>query len=382
MHIADLSLQTLPGFLAVISILIGFVCGILGCFLIVTPSERRTANLFFAAFLILTAIDVSGWLFPGSSASDAWVPVLRLDLAYLQMPAFAAFILATCFEDFALRRRDVLHCLPFLIALYLGLPGHQLGGFDWHGPHLGDAEQIATITGLHLQYYLYIGWVSVALVRFRRAYVQQYAGADPVVLRWLVQLIGVSLFVHTLVVVRTVAAFGGAGGVASVLEAVGAVIALGILSWITLNALRHPEVFRTVDPSLAVGPAQSNREIGPNADSPEARHLLDHMEAATPYLDAELTLASLARQLGMAPRDLSELINQTLGVHFFDFINRYRIEWAKQRLLDDPRVTILEILYAAGFNSKSSFNAAFRRCEGMSPTQFRSARAERAAPAA
>ena len=382
MQIAEMSLESLPGLLAVISILIGFVCGILGFFLIATPSDRRAANLFFAAFLILTAIDVSGWLFIGASPADSWPAAFRVVLAYLQMPAFAAFVLATCFQDFALRRRDLLHGLPLLAALYLSLSGNQLGGFSWGGAYLGDTELIAVIIGLHVQYYLYIGWVILALVRFKRAYLQQYAGDGPVVLRWLVQLIATSVFVHTLVVVRTVVAFGGAGGAAQVLEAVGAVIALGILSWITFNALRHPELFRTVNRALAVAPARASRAVDAGTDSDEARRLLAWMDSETPYLDAELTLAALAGQLGMVPRDLSILINQAMGVHFFDFINRYRIEWAKRRLLDNPRMTILEILYEAGFNSKSSFNAAFRRSEQMSPTQFRKLHADGAEPAA
>jgi AraC-like DNA-binding protein len=72
-------------------------------------------------------------------------------------------------------------------------------------------------------------------------------------------------------------------------------------------------------------------------------------------------------------KDLSILINHKMGQHFFDFINRYRIE-AATKLLENqvkPKLTVLEILYQVGFNSKSSFNTAFKNHTGLTPTQYR-----------
>jgi AraC-like DNA-binding protein len=75
----------------------------------------------------------------------------------------------------------------------------------------------------------------------------------------------------------------------------------------------------------------------------------------------------------MNSRDLSVLINQNLHQHFFDFINEYRINAAKEILRNPSKkeFTILEILYEAGFNSKYSFNTAFKKHTGLTPTQFR-----------
>ncbi|MEO0902667.1 MAG: helix-turn-helix domain-containing protein, partial [Bacteroidota bacterium] len=73
-------------------------------------------------------------------------------------------------------------------------------------------------------------------------------------------------------------------------------------------------------------------------------------------------------------RELSILINHKMGQHFFDFVNSYRIQSAVD-ILKDPtkkKVTILEILYEVGFNSKSSFNTAFKKHTGHTPTTYRS----------
>ena len=62
-----------------------------------------------------------------------------------------------------------------------------------------------------------------------------------------------------------------------------------------------------------------------------------------------------------------------MGLHFFDFMNQYRINYAKDLLIDQNRqdLTVLEILYDAGFNSKSSFNTEFKKRSGVTPTEYR-----------
>ncbi|WP_434668377.1 helix-turn-helix domain-containing protein [Aeromonas sp. NJAU223] len=63
-------------------------------------------------------------------------------------------------------------------------------------------------------------------------------------------------------------------------------------------------------------------------------------------------------------------MNACSGGHFYDWINRYRVEEAK-RLLQGSEETVASICYQAGFNSKSTFNTAFRRHTGLTPSAFR-----------
>jgi AraC-like DNA-binding protein len=78
--------------------------------------------------------------------------------------------------------------------------------------------------------------------------------------------------------------------------------------------------------------------------------------------------------MAFTPRELSELINIEFGVHFFDFVNGYRVDTAKVMLTDQPERTVLDVLYAVGFNSKSSFNTAFKKRTHMTPSAFRKSR--------
>jgi AraC-like DNA-binding protein len=96
------------------------------------------------------------------------------------------------------------------------------------------------------------------------------------------------------------------------------------------------------------------------------------MEQQKPYLQPDLTLTSLAAQTAIKPHLLSRLINEQRGQHFSDFINSCRIDEFKQRIRDGQHetYTLLSIAFAVGFNSKSTFNAVFRKQEGISPSEY------------
>ena len=97
------------------------------------------------------------------------------------------------------------------------------------------------------------------------------------------------------------------------------------------------------------------------------------MEAERAFLDPEMTLGRLAATTGIPAKQLSQLVNERYGLNFNDFINRRRIEEAKRLLLDPASrgYKLLRIAFESGFNSKSVFNAAFRKHAGASPSEFR-----------
>ena len=76
---------------------------------------------------------------------------------------------------------------------------------------------------------------------------------------------------------------------------------------------------------------------------------------------------------------LSQIINERLNKNFFELVNAHRIKEAKKRLLDPDAepLTILAIAFEVGFNSKSAFNAAFKKYTRMTPTQFREAQGKK-----
>ncbi|MEM9143868.1 MAG: helix-turn-helix domain-containing protein, partial [Bacteroidota bacterium] len=102
--------------------------------------------------------------------------------------------------------------------------------------------------------------------------------------------------------------------------------------------------------------------------------LEDYMHTHESFRNPDLTIATLAEEIDIPKRKLSELINDHYDQNFVDFINTYRINTAKERFMDSKNhnQTILEVLYEVGFNSKSSFNTAFKKKTGSTPSEFKS----------
>ncbi|MHA7832648.1 MAG: AraC family transcriptional regulator [Flagellimonas sp.] len=101
--------------------------------------------------------------------------------------------------------------------------------------------------------------------------------------------------------------------------------------------------------------------------------LIVHMDKEEPYLDPEITLRSLASELQLPPHQLSQVINQNSDYNFSNLINHYRVEKFKL-LVQDPRFknhTLLSIALESGFNNKNSFNQAFKKETGHTPSQYR-----------
>lgn len=88
------------------------------------------------------------------------------------------------------------------------------------------------------------------------------------------------------------------------------------------------------------------------------------------YRDSNLTLARIARRLGLPARDISRAVNHCRGENFSRFINGYRIRRA-QELLKNTVASVTDIMLESGFSTKSNFNSEFGRIVGMTPTAFR-----------
>jgi AraC-like DNA-binding protein len=95
------------------------------------------------------------------------------------------------------------------------------------------------------------------------------------------------------------------------------------------------------------------------------------------YEDPELSLTQMAKQLKTNPSILSKTINQGFQLNFNDFINNYRIEAVKGKLKagEQKTQTLLGIAYDCGFNSKATFNRAFKKVTGTSPKEWLEVRA-------
>lgn len=100
--------------------------------------------------------------------------------------------------------------------------------------------------------------------------------------------------------------------------------------------------------------------------------LLALMDQAKPYLEPELTIYTLAEQLDSSRHHLSQVINERLGMSFFDFVNGYRVRAVQAKLADpgERHKSIIGIANDCGFNSKATFNSSFKKLTGTTPSAY------------
>ncbi len=314
-----------------------------------------------AGFLVLTAVDISGWFMQDWWEALPFSGPLRIVLAAMHMPLFFGFIWFTCFTDLKLRRAHSWHLAPavMIAAALLIWPGYN---HWWLLPFL------------QLQYYAYIAVACWTLLRLSNILRRRFSRMQSLTLRWLTSMVGVSVIAHTLFVFRVLAA-GWLGESTSMgLQLIAALLVLTITLWIAFRALLSPELFRGVDRVLKNASAEFRHAArDESAADDRTANLREFIEERQPFLDPDLSLSRFSRQIGIPQKELSKLINQRIGVHFFDFINGYRVDYAGALLIAERDMTVTEVLYASGFNSKSSFNTAFKKHQGQTPSAWRMA---------
>ncbi|WP_238707420.1 helix-turn-helix domain-containing protein [Chryseobacterium viscerum] len=212
----------------------------------------------------------------------------------------------------------------------------------------------------------------------KTVYLENYTNPDISILNALYKITILYYVLHFIVLIRWLVTFiFGLGELRQWIVTLDGFAFFFCTCWYLFVALNNPEFFRGVNsqlkPIVDLIPKQKSSPIIDDEKNKQILALKEFMSKNEPYLDSSLTIQDLAEQLNMPVKDLSALINLYMNKHFFDFINEYRIEKAKE-ILKNPlqkELTILEILYQVGFNSKSSFSTSFKKHTGTTPTDFR-----------
>jgi AraC-like DNA-binding protein len=102
------------------------------------------------------------------------------------------------------------------------------------------------------------------------------------------------------------------------------------------------------------------------------------MESNKPYLEPDLSIYKVAASLDVPRHHVSQVINEQAKKSFYDFVNSYRVEEVKKMLISPAmnNRNILGIALDCGFNSKATFNAAFKKYTGMTPSAYQKTSSE------
>jgi len=367
-----------------ISLIIVFVSWLLIAFLLTAKSKNRTSNTLLVLFLLVNAQDSSGMFasylvypkFPG------WGMIIN-STVFFKMPLLFLYIQSVVYSDFKIKKIHLLHLIPWVLNLLVLTPRYFAVDFDTKWAFLSAIDGRETIEIrtsyilVHIQIVVYFIMSFILIKKYKNLLLENYSNASLFNHKWLFQLVllfSIEAFIATF---KNVFLFMHLETFLFYTQLTTGFIALGFMCWIVLKAMHSPEIFRGINSNLQLVKSifqedQHMREKD-SIESPEIVALKNYMLEEKPYLNASLTIYDLSKEINMNVRDLSLLINHDLNQHFFDFVNEYRIEKAMKVLQDPDKsdLTILEILYDVGFNSKSSFNTAFKKHTQVTPTVYR-----------
>jgi AraC-like DNA-binding protein len=164
--------------------------------------------------------------------------------------------------------------------------------------------------------------------------------------------------------------FGGFLGREPAVFITGGIINVGVHISLYIGIRAYPQFFFELKREIKKKRYEKSMLRGLDTDIIQDR-LAEFMIDEELFRDSDISLSAVAERLSITPHQLSQMLNERMNTGFWDFVNRYRIEEAKELLRDNPEANIISVCFQVGFNSKSSFNSAFKKMTGMTPREFK-----------
>ena len=280
-----------------------------------------------------------------------------------------------------LTRRDLLHVVPAAVALAFFVVMYG----DQHGLGAEMRSAVGALFGISLSidrviravYWLFfIQWtvygaaVLASMSRGAQARRGFFSGIDEAAerrMRYVLMFVLVPWL--SLVIQYVVSAFG----YPKALEPGASLFRVFCLGAFAVYAIRQTWIFERT-PQEQAHPDPLVRYQRSGLDVEALRRIAAKLEAAMSgerlYRNSTLTLRELSDATQVSENHISETLNAFLGQSFFDYVNGWRIKEAETLLVTTDH-SVLEILVEVGFNARSTFNAAFRKRTGVTPTAYR-----------
>ena len=362
-----------------------YQCVLFAFFLVLIKKGKKQSNVLLALFLLSYAAIPLDTLINFGEAFRQFAINFSPNIFYvfgsaywLEAVLLLFYVRSLIYKDFSFKKIDLLYLLPF--ALYLIYEAN-----NWY--MLDSETKIAILKGYHIETEpFYTRFINLFRECFRtfcgllcllelRHYQKQiknnFADIEAVDLTWL------KILIIGFLIIRVQAVMVTLGYMTSIdlhltinyplLGQLSNFMVMFLISFLIFFSLGVSNLFHGIDRSTLTN--QEKQSIDPTQISALTLYMKEHK----PYLNQLLTLDNLAAQTFMPPRQLSQIINRHFNKNFFEFINTYRIEESQSLLTkeENAKVTMLEIMAQAGFNSKATFNTFFKKIAGMTPTQYR-----------
>lgn len=376
----------MPAQLNIFLLLFGGLQGLLFSLFLIRKKLHRSGYIFLLLYFGVMLLQITLKVMSKSWLREHWLFLYGVSyfLPLLYGPLIFLFARQLLLNK-RFRATDLLHLLPFVFMFfYLLLEGLYSFSYQWVN------FLYRTDTGMILQMVSLLTYHGLALQCWRRhrdSLKSYFSETQRLQLNWIRQFIIASFIVCAIIALAIYLLYVNYPRGAEFRYGFAAITIF--IYWVSYAALTTPSVFSVIKghagrenaitvllPKLVVyRPAKKYSNSGlSEEDITTIRAVLQKvMTEQKPYLRPELTINDLAALVKCNRHHLSQVLNEALKQSFYDYVNHYRVEEAKQLLLEPAKeeFKIASIAYDAGFNSLSTFNDVFKRVTGYTPSQFR-----------
>jgi AraC-like DNA-binding protein len=336
---------------------------------------NRTANRILAAFAVSISVSVVASILSNIHYFQTHPHLSRINhpFDFLGGPLLFLYIKALTSKSFVFGKKTLLHFVPAaLVVIYL-MPFY-LQSAELKHASLPSASWYYVRSALVItQFSIYLVVIIITLARYSQKIKNRSTPAEKSVLFQVRFLVISFLGLWVLGILRYAIDLRYPAYMSQTVWFLPLAIT-GILYGLAYFGLRRSEVLIGVTP-LAPDKKYEKSTLTPERAERYLKKLQHAMESEKVYTDGDLTIQKLAAKLSIPVQHLSQVVNEQLNQNILDFINTHRVEEAKRRLLDPARkhLSILAIAEDVGFNSKSAFNAVFKKHTKTTPSEFRKA---------
>lgn len=335
---------------------------------------NRKSNMFLSLFLLtITTLLFSNFIVI-SNIYMSYPHLIGISflLWYLLPPFFYFYVKTGIYPQYKFTYYDLLHLLPFAYMLIDVFPFYLISSelkLQWYQNYLAQPKSLSFSSAFIIIYsFSYLSACYYLLINFRKNYKKEFANTRLEHLNGIKRLLLVYTIYKVLDLVGMAATFISAQETIDIIQYISISLTIFIFV-ICYTYIKQPEF---LFPTKVLKTKYKTSSLSETDLSKYSADLYKAMDEKKLYLDSEIKLSTLAEILNISSHTLSQVINQHLKMNFYDFINKFRVEEVKARLLNDEskNLTILAVAFESGFNSKSSFNKIFKKHVGKSPTEF------------
>lgn len=364
-----------------IGIVLSFFLGIL----LFSKKDKVLTDNILSFWLFVIGIHLTGYFLFHKGYWEIYPHLIGVTapLPFLYGPFLYLYILNSIKDESRLRKIDYLHFLPalcsYLLMLHFFFFYTAKEKFQVYKGTINDYN--STLASIMLIGFIISG-ITYTILAYRKLVKREklvkenFSEINRINLKWLQQaIIGMGSFfvVATIVsVLREIVGFQFPFNADILFYS----IIVAFVVYIGYSGIRQKGLFsnQTIQEEELVKTESEYKNSSLKKEDATKIHseLLNLMKDDKPFLNPKLTISELAQDLSTSTNHLSQVVNQYEKVNFYDFVNKYRVEEFIENAKNNSEFSLLANAYDAGFNSKSTFNTAFKKLKSVTPSQYMS----------